>query len=50
MRGLCVGGDMVILFFGHCTEFSENRPRPKKSRKSKEFLGIPKKIENPKKS
>ena len=28
MRGLRVGGDMVILFFDHFTEFSENRQPP----------------------
>ena len=26
VRGLCVGGDMAILFFGDFTEFRENRP------------------------
>ena len=28
VRGLCVGGDMVILFFCHFTEFGENGPHP----------------------
>ena len=26
VRGLCVGGDMAILFFGNFTEIRENRP------------------------
>ena len=30
VRGLCVGGDMAILFVGHFTEFRENRPHPNK--------------------
>ena len=29
VRGLCVGRDMIILFFGHFTEFRKNRPHPK---------------------
>ena len=31
VRGLCVGGDMVILFFCHFTEFGENGPHPNRT-------------------
>ena len=29
VRGLCVGGDLVILCFCHFTEFVQNGPHPK---------------------
>ena len=28
VRGLCVGGDITIIFFSYFTEFRENRPHP----------------------